>query len=181
MAVSRGLRRLLGIRNIEEEQSRLALESALAELNRLERALAAAAERDLRGRRLVETSARTGELADRLAGLEEGRTASRHAAALAPRIAEAELDVAELRQEFLARRVERRQAETLIQEAEAQDVIEAGRHGQQALDDWYGNRLHREETEAQPNRLATSRLATSQGVPQGGERAEEENLSENAR
>ena len=84
MAVSRGLRRLLGIRNIEEEQSRLALESALAELNRLERALAAAAERDLRGRRLVETSARTGELADRLAGLEEGRTASRHAAALAP-------------------------------------------------------------------------------------------------
>ncbi|MGD0901421.1 MAG: hypothetical protein ABR924_00640 [Terracidiphilus sp.] len=166
MAVSRGLRRLLGIRIIEEEQSRLALESALAELNRLKRALAATVERDRRGRRLVEASARTGELADRLAGLEEGRAASRHAAALAPRIANAELDVAELRQEFLTHRVERRQAETLIQEAEAQDAIEAGRHGQQALDDWYGNRLHREESEAQLARVATSELATPEGAPQ---------------
>jgi hypothetical protein len=44
MAVSNALRRLLKIRAIEEEQSRLALESALGELNRLEVALAATAE-----------------------------------------------------------------------------------------------------------------------------------------
>jgi flagellar biosynthesis chaperone FliJ len=164
MAASRALRRLLRIRDIEEEQSRLALESALGELNRLERALAATAERDRRGRRLVQASARTGELADRLAGIEEGRAADRHRAALAPRIVDAELAVAALRQEFLARRVERRQVETLIQEAGAQDAIEAGRHGQQALDDWYGNRLHREEVEAEPARLATSRSATPGGA-----------------
>jgi hypothetical protein len=40
MAVSRALRRLLRIRELEEEQCRLALESTLGELNRLESALA---------------------------------------------------------------------------------------------------------------------------------------------
>ena len=125
MAVSRALRRLLRIRDLEEEQGRLALESALGELRHLENALAAAVERDRRGRRLVEASARTGELPDRLAGLEETRAAGRRSAALGEWIADAELDVAALRQEFLARRVERRQAETLIQESEARDGISA--------------------------------------------------------
>jgi hypothetical protein len=41
MAVSRALRRLLRIRDLEEEQSRLALESAIGDLNRLESTLAA--------------------------------------------------------------------------------------------------------------------------------------------
>jgi hypothetical protein len=149
MAVSRALRRLLNIRNIEEEQSRMALESARSELQRLEHALAATAERNRFGRRLVQTSARTGELPDRLAGIEDTNTANRHAAALAPRIADAELDVVVLRDEFLLRRVERRQAETLIQESAARDDVDAARRGQQGLDDWYGNRLHRSESEAE--------------------------------
>ena len=51
MAVPRALRRLLHIRSLEEEQRWLALESAIGELKRLERALAATAERDRRGRR----------------------------------------------------------------------------------------------------------------------------------
>jgi flagellar biosynthesis chaperone FliJ len=157
MAASRALRRLLRIRDIEEEQSRLALESALSQLNRLEHALAATAERDRRGRRLVDASARTGELPDRLAGLEETRAAGRHAAALAPRIGDAELGVAARRREFLLKRVERRQAETLIQEAEARDAVEAGRREQQALDDWFRNRLHREEAQAEPSASATPR------------------------
>jgi hypothetical protein len=173
MAASRALRRLLRIRGIEEEQSRLALESALGDLNRLQGALAATQERDRRGRRLVGISARTGELADRLAGLEEGRAAGRHQAALAPRIADAELDVVALRQEFLARRVERRQVETLIREAEAQEVIEAGRHSQQALDDWYGNRLHREEEKAEAAGVAHSQSATPGGAPRGSDQTKE--------
>src|ERR1039458_373198 len=81
MAVSRALRRLLRIRSLEEEQRRLALESAIGELNRLEHALAATAQQDRRGRRLVEVSARSGELPDRLAGPEETGAATRHAAA----------------------------------------------------------------------------------------------------
>ena len=46
MAASRALRRLLRIREIEEEQRHVAVESAVAELKRLELAQAATAERD---------------------------------------------------------------------------------------------------------------------------------------
>jgi hypothetical protein len=42
MAVSRALRRLLRIRDLEEEQRRVALESALVELHRLQHSLEAA-------------------------------------------------------------------------------------------------------------------------------------------
>jgi hypothetical protein len=156
MAVSRPLCRLLRVLEIEEEQSRMALESALGELRRLERALAAAAERDRGGRRLVALSARTGELPDRLAGLEETRSAMRRLAALRPKIAEMELVVGALRQEFLSKRVDRRQAETLIREAEAKEAIEAGRRGQQSLDDWHLNRLHLIAKESEPAKGAAT-------------------------
>jgi hypothetical protein len=49
------------------------------------------------------------------------------------------------------KRVERRQAETLIQKTEARDAIEADRHVQQTLDDWYNSRrLHGERAEDEP-------------------------------
>lgn len=142
MAVSPALRRLHRVLEIEEEQCRLALESALGSLARLEHAHAAASQRQRRGRRLVVSSAGSAETADRLAGLEETRAGSRHATALAPRIAEAEQEVATQRQAYLAKRVERRQAETLIRETEARDTIEAGRRGQRTLDDWFLSRVH---------------------------------------
>jgi hypothetical protein len=140
MAVSRSLRRLLHIRDIEEEQSRQALEFALGEVNRLEGARTLMVEREHRGRRLIESSARTDQLADRIAGIEETRSASLHAAAIGPRIEAGKEQVLARRQEFLIKRVERRQAETLIQETEAREAVEAGRHGQQSLDDWYNAR-----------------------------------------
>ena len=77
MPVSRALRRLLRIRELEEEQSRAALESVIGELSCLEKAVVVAAGRDRQGRRLVSSSAQSGELPDRLAGLEESRTAIR--------------------------------------------------------------------------------------------------------
>jgi hypothetical protein len=148
MAVSRALRRLLRVRDLEEEQCRLALESAMGDLNRLRNAQQASVERGRRGRRLVESSAHSGELTDRLAGLEETRAAGRSTLALAPRVADAEQEAASLREEYLASRVERRQAETLIQEAEARDALDAERRAQQGLDDWFRNRLHRRASEA---------------------------------
>lgn len=143
MPVTRALRRLLRIRDIEEEQCRNAMEAALAERQRLESALAATVERDRSGRLLITASARSAELPDRLAGLEETRAAKRMAIALRPRLTQIEGIVAVRRQEYLDKRVERRQAETLIQTTEAQDALESRRHAQQSLDDWYGNRLHR--------------------------------------
>jgi len=137
MAVSRTLRRLLSVLEIQEDQYRAALASALADLGRLEEAMAATAKRDRGGRRLVAASASTGELADRLAGLEETRASRRHAAALMPRIADAKLAATARQQEFLSKRIERRQAETLIRKTRAEDDLEAARRTQQGLDEWF--------------------------------------------
>jgi flagellar biosynthesis chaperone FliJ len=147
MAVSRALRRLLRIRDLEEEQSRLALEASLDDLHTLQHALAATTERDRQGRRLVQASALNGEIRDRTAGLEETRSADRFALVLGPRIADAEQDVMSLREDYLDKRVERRQAETLIEEATARDTLDADRRSQQALDDWFGNRRHGQDVE----------------------------------
>src|ERR1035437_1510907 len=130
------------IRVLEEEQCRIALEFAQGELNRLNHAQVATTGRERWGRRLVEESARSGELPDRLSGLEETRTAGRIAQALASRIETVQEDVGKRREEFLAKRVEVRQAETLIKETEARDAFETARRSQQTLDDWYGSRLH---------------------------------------
>ena len=150
MAVSVALRRLLRIRDLEEEQCRLALESTLGELNRLQDAMRTTVERERRGRRLIEASAHTGELPDRLAGIEEAHAADRLFAVLAPRIAAKEEEVMARRREFLVKRVERRQAETLIEESVAEEALEDGRRGQQALDNWYGSRQYRKEGETEP-------------------------------
>jgi len=169
VAVSRALRRLLRVLEIEEEQSRAALESALSDLRRLEQALAAAAERDRGGRRLVAASAYTGQLPDRLAGLEETRAATRHATSLVPCIADAKRGLEAVREDFLAKRVERRQAETLIREAEARDAVETTRRAQQALDDWYRNRPHPAPAAATPANSDAPQTALGKNERVGGE------------
>ncbi len=140
MAVSRAMRRLLQVLEIQESECRAAMESARAELSRLEQAFARGVERERGGRRLVVASATSGEVTDRIAGIEESRTAQRIAAALAPRIAEAEAAVHTRRREFLGKRIERRQTATLIEETEALDKVETGRRGQRDLDDWFLSR-----------------------------------------
>ena len=142
MAASRALRRLLRVLEIEEEQNRLALESAQSELARLERSLTVARMRERSGRHLVVASASSGELTDRLAGIAETAAAQHHAIALELRIVNAQADVSTLREAFLSKRVERRQAETLITETEAKDAVVSGRRNQHSLDDWYLNRFH---------------------------------------
>src|ERR1700683_5097216 len=113
MVVSRAMRRLLAVLETQEEQRRAALESAVADLRRIEKALDATVARERAGRILVSASVANGELVDRLAGLEEALAANRHGLALRPRIAETELRVAEGRRELIAKRLARRQAETL--------------------------------------------------------------------
>ena len=140
MAVSRAMRRLLQVLEIQEEECRAAMELARAELKRLEQALIRSVERERGGRRLVAASAATGEIVDRIAGVEETHVAKRIAAALTPRIAESELAVNTRRREFLGKRIERRQTETIIEEAEALEDVEAGRRAQRDLDDWFLSR-----------------------------------------
>jgi len=140
MAVSRAMRRLLQVLEIQEEGCRAAMEQARGELKLLEQALTRSRERERGGRRLVAASARTGEITDRIAGEEETHLAKRIAAALAPRIAESESAVNARQDEFLGKRIERRQTETLIKEAEAVENVEAERRAQRDLDDWFRSR-----------------------------------------
>lgn len=143
MAVSSALRRLLRVLQLEEEQRHRALEAAAGELRQLQKAQAGVAARERAGRAMVAAGTRDGVLLDRLAGIEEMRLARHAAAVVRERIAEAEHTVAARRGEYLAKRVERRQAETLIQEAEAREAVESGRRGQQRLDNWYLDRRRR--------------------------------------
>ncbi|MGA8728912.1 MAG: hypothetical protein WB608_09195 [Terracidiphilus sp.] len=164
MAVSRALHRLLSIRKLQEEDSRLALESVLGELNRLRSALRAAAARDSRGRLLVSASARTGELPDRLAGLEEMGAAVRQSKVISAPIEHTEFVVKQLRQKFFLQRVERRQAETLIHETEAQDALKANRRDQQELDNWYQSAKFRAQQKAGQMKDARDESASAQTV-----------------
>jgi len=141
MAVSRAMRRLLQVLKIQEEECHAAMELARAELKLLEQALAYNVERERAGRRLLAVSATSGEIAnqiaDRIAAIEEARATKRIAAALAPRLAELETASTARQREFLGKRIERRQVETLIEEAEALKNIEARRSEQRDLDDWF--------------------------------------------
>jgi flagellar biosynthesis chaperone FliJ len=142
VAVYHALRRLLEVRGLEEEQHRLALESALGEVHRLEIALRTARSRERAGRQRIALSAHSGEAADRIAGIVDLETGRRGAVLLARRLADAEARAAELRAEYLAKRVERRQVETVIQEAKALESLQGGRRDQQRLDDWFAARRH---------------------------------------
>ena len=150
MPVSRALRRLLRIRELQEEQSRAALESVMGELSRLEKAVVVAAGRDRQGRQLVSSSAQSSELPDRLAGLEESRAAMRQGKVLKESRDGVKQQVEILQQSFLTRQVERRQAETLIEAAEAMNAIEAERRGQQALDEWHRSRTSQANRKPKP-------------------------------
>ena len=147
MAVSKALRRLLQTRGLEEEQRRLALESAVSRLHGLMRARDAAGVRERDGRALAGSAVVSGDLADRQAGHVEAEAARKIRRMLAPRIEATAMETARLRQDFLDKRVQRRQAETLIEEIETQEAAASGRREQQELDDGDGSRKHREHAE----------------------------------
>ena len=149
MPVSRALRRLFQVRTLEEEQSRMLLASSQAELHALELAFSAARARGHRGRILLIASVGAPEAMDRAAAHVEIQTGAHHALLLAPRIEEAQAAVSRARQAFLEVRLERRQVETLIEEAEAQLALALSRTDQQVLDETFGSHKHRQKLAAQ--------------------------------
>jgi flagellar export protein FliJ len=141
MPVSRALKRLLGVRELEEEQYRVALTSAINERTRLRKALQLAADRARRGRALITHSVGSGELYDRLAGLEEVRGAHLLKDVLCERIVTAEKQVTEDRENYLSSRMGRRQVETLIGKTNEKDIREGLRRSQQEIDEWFRSRM----------------------------------------
>jgi hypothetical protein len=113
------------------------MESSLAKLRFLQNALAATLEKTSQARALIASSVRSGEPVDRIAALQEMKATQRQMTILPARIAAAETDVASIRQAFLAKRIERRQVESLLDTEHAREVIEANRKSQSVLDDWH--------------------------------------------
>lgn len=144
MRAPKALERLLRVRGVEEEQRRLSLETAAARLKSLQKASEAALESEKQGRSRQTVGMISGSIADRQAGVVEEESARRRALSLKARIVAAEQEAAARRREYLEKRVERRQAEILVEKAAAREELESGRKTQQQVDDWYGARNHRQ-------------------------------------
>jgi hypothetical protein len=143
VGISRGLRRLYELRQIEELQKASLFESAIAELRQLETALEVASTREGNGRALVSRSVMTGETQDRSFAVEEIAIAVRISTVLKARVRGAAENIQRIRDEFLHKRLEKRQAETLLESALEREASLAQRKMQLALDEW--TRLRRSE------------------------------------
>ena len=155
MAASQNLRRLHSIREAEERQRRTVMESSIEQLRRLEATLKDTCRQARQARALIASSVRTGEFVDRIAAMEEMAASERLAKILPAKIAAAERQVASVREEFLAKRVERRQVETLLDAVKVQEAIETNRKSQLGLDDWHSSERSRKNRKANvgPHRI----------------------------
>ena len=137
MSDVRRLRRLHALRMIEEQNQASLLDAAAANLRRLNEALDGARIRDANGRDLLSAGVRNGEMLDRIAGLEESASAARLSSVICQRLRRGEAEFRQIRQQFLLKRLERSQAETLFHSAVEREAQEALRKGQIALDEWH--------------------------------------------
>jgi len=140
LAERRVLARLLRLRELEEEQSRTELEAAVGVRNRVRVELAEVSDRQTLGRRNFATGIAARDPLGRTGAMMELERAREQQVKIRTRFDASEAEVARQREEFLLRRTERRQVETLVDDQQAMDVIETARRAQQMLDDWYGRR-----------------------------------------
>ena len=147
MSRSRELRGLVALRDVQEQQAALRLESAIKELRRLEREWGIANARSSVARELVRTSAKTGQLEDRLSGLQEIVSAELSRRRLAMRVRSANQVVERTRFDAIAKRVEKRQAEILLENALNQDALRSLRREGMALEEWKRHRTHKRLSE----------------------------------
>jgi hypothetical protein len=140
MQKEKTLARLSRLRQMEEDMSRLELEAAVVERERLFRYWQAASNARGAGRRSFSQSVEEGDGAARqnsLLDIEQGRRRQESFAAM---LNTADRAIEQLRMNFLARRTATRQTETLMQEARAERRAEEAKRVQQMLDDWFGHR-----------------------------------------
>jgi hypothetical protein len=141
MVIKRTLNRLLRLRELEEELSRLQLEIAVAERSRRKQEVALAASSQAQGRRSFAAGIGEQNQLIRTAGLLESEEARKRLLRLQPYLETADLEVTRQQAEFLSCRTGRRQVETLLENEMTQAEVETGRRAQQMLDDWYGRRI----------------------------------------
>ena len=143
MAKRRVLQRLLRLRELEEELSRLELEAAVGERNRVAGELAAAVKRHAHGREVFAAAIGEPDTAGRTGAVMAMEQARKQRIRVEPRLETADREVVRQREEFLTRRTGRRQVETLVdrEQLAAQEAV--SHRAQQMLDDWYGRRSTR--------------------------------------
>lgn len=136
------LRRVLRVRALLEELSKLELERQSGELRRLEKSAEGqrAGSRAARGDALRRLTAGEAEWMLEIADAEilawkSGRLRSQ-AESRRPEVEAA-------RAAMLERRLERRQVETLVTEAAAAEAVDEGRQEQKRIDDWFQSRDRR--------------------------------------
>ncbi len=144
MPVTRSLRRLLRIRDIEEEQHRLTLELAQSELRTIEDAIVASQWREQEGRMLVDAGLASGDVTDVQSGRLEVNSARSNFTSLLPRRDECEQRVNVSREALREKQIERRQTEAVIEAAMATEKVKSVRHSQNDLDDWFRARTFHE-------------------------------------
>ena len=139
------LRRVLRVRALLEELSKLELERQSGELHRLEKSAAGqrAGSRAARGDALRRLAAGEAEWMLEIADAEilawkSGRLRSQ-AESRRPEVEAA-------RAEMLERRLERRQVETLVTEAASAEAVEENRREQKRIDDWFQRHGTREKS-----------------------------------
>lgn len=152
------LTRLLCLRMLVEETSRMELEgrAALAariEGERGEELRAARAGRDLAVESICERSEREAQSAERAAGWRAVDRALEREKQLGELAQVVEQSVMQSRAVFVERRKERRQVETVLNAAEQQARAEQERKLQRELDDWFGMK---------PSRMRRGRLRKGQ-------------------
>jgi len=140
MAVRRVLTRLLRLRELEEEQSRIQLESAVGERDRVQEDLARAAEYLTQGRQSFTAGIANRDALGRTGAALETEQARQQRHRILPQLRAAEAEVTRQREEYLLRRTDRQQVETLVENEKKMAAVEAARRAQQMLDDWYGRR-----------------------------------------
>jgi hypothetical protein len=106
---------------------------------------------------------RSGETQDRIIGLEEIEIAVRISTVLMARVRSATEKIQRIRNEFLHKRLEKRQAETLLQSALEREASAAQRKMQLALDEW--TRLRRREEKSDAAESARSTESSFSAVP----------------
>jgi len=140
MTISPVIARLLHIRELQEEQCRLELESALRAVQTLQAARGDAADRARRGRELIRASGWSNEPVERLSGIVEEGIAVRLQGLLEADIAQAEQRAGMRRETYVAARIGRSQIGTLVKRvADGEARRQAAMH-QFDLDEWFRSR-----------------------------------------
>jgi flagellar export protein FliJ len=135
------LYRLLRVRSLLEDVSRLELEAKLQELAQIESALTHSREttREMRQRHFAGIA--TAQNSDRLEAQVLSEWVARQQGAFERARHQKTADVNAAKEAYLERRKESRQVEGVIEAGEAAAAIELNRREQRELDDWFGQRV----------------------------------------